>query len=180
MPHTELEAKLAVDNLDELQVTLNVLGAEPIGRWLQTDRFFDFPDQRLKHADSALRLREHSDLADGKCHWSLTFKGPQKPGRYKKRTEIEFSVDRPQAAQAILEALGLEQFISYTKRRSSFRRHDCRIELDQLEDIGTFIEVEGPDHATITDVLAELGLADRAVISKSYLAMIIERRAGNV
>jgi len=173
----ELEAKLPVADLQEVETALNSLGARLIGRWRETDSFFDFTDRRLKDADSALRLRQRTDQANGESRWRLTFKGPTQPGRFKRRREIEVDVDRPDATESLLESLGLARFISYTKQRSSFAYHNCRIELDQLDGIGTFVEVEGDDESAISAVVNDLDLDRRPSITQSYLAMVIEHRS---
>lgn len=176
----EREAKIAVDNLDALEAKLDALGAERIGRWRETDTFFDSDDRRLKSADSALRLRQRVDLADTAKTWfRLTFKGPKQPGRFKNRREIETAVDAPHTTRSLLEALGLNAFITYTKHRTTFRYRECTIELDDLPDIGTFIEVEGPDEPAITTVLSDLNLTDHPTITDSYLAMVLNHRANN-
>lgn len=175
----ELEAKVEVDNLDVLEAKLKSLGAELVGRWRETDRFFDFPDQRLKKADSALRLRERADQAGTNDQWTLTFKGPKHPGRFKYRRELELKLnaEQPHTVEAILTAIGAEEFISYIKHRRTLNYRDCVIELDELEGIGRFIEVEGPNEETIEQVLADLDLHQAPTITRSYLAMIIDYRS---
>ena len=51
----------------------------------------------------------------------------------------------------------------------------CLVELDELPDIGAFVEVEGPDEKTVFAVSESLGLAGEP-ISESYLAMVLRRR----
>jgi len=178
----ELEAKVAVADLAEIEARLSSLGGRLVGRWHEIDRFFDFPDKHLKEADSALRLRQRTDLAANTSQWRLTFKGPRQPSRFKNRREIELvlSPDQPGALQALLNALELTEFISYTKLRTSFDYRECTVELDELEGIGKFIEIEGPDETRIDRVLVDLGLESAPTITQSYLAMVIEHRRQNL
>ncbi len=172
----ELEAKIAVDDLDGLERKLVSLGAERLGRWEETDRFFDFADEKLKRDDSALRLRLRRDIEGQREFRRLTFKGPRQPGRLKIRREIEITVDDIPATADIIEALGMKEFASYMKDRTSLTFGGCTIELDSLDGIGTFIEVEGPDEETIDNVLVQLALAGRPTITESYLSMVLARR----
>jgi predicted adenylyl cyclase CyaB len=171
----ELEAKVAVEDIEGVEDRLRSLGARAVGRYAETDCFFDFPDERFKHADSALRLRDRKDLVTQKSAYRLTFKGPCKEGPFKHRREIEFSVDQPEQVRALLEAVGLMSVIHYTKTRYSWQWRECAIEVDTLEGIGRFVEVEGPDEARIRDVLSAMELADRPAIRESYLAMVVRQ-----
>jgi len=176
--NVEIEAKIAVDDLDAMEARLRELGAVRKGEYTETDTFFDFPDKRLKTADSALRLRERRDLATHKSNYRLTYKGPRQKGPFKHRAEIEFSVDQPENVQAMLEVLGFHAIISYTKRRNSWSFDRCDIEVDEIEGIGKFIEVEGPDEACIRQVLASLAVEDRPVIQERYLSRVIKKHCG--
>ncbi len=174
----EIEAKIAVDDLKPVEAQLKRIGGSRKGEYAETDSFFDFEDQRFKLADSALRLRDRKDLHSGQSTFRLTFKGPRQPGPFKHRREIEFSVDRPEKAGDLLEALGLKMFARYTKSRSSWSVENCTVEVDFLEGIGRFVEVEGPDEQSIRKVLHLLSLADKPVIQESYLAMVIRHGKG--
>jgi adenylate cyclase class IV len=52
------------------------------------------------------------------------------------------------------------------------------VELDELPQLGTFIEIEGPSAAKVMACRKKLGLADEPMIPESYVAMVaeIERR----
>jgi adenylate cyclase class 2 len=174
----EIEAKVAVDDLRTVEEQLILIGGVRKGEFNETDTFFDFEDQRLKKADSALRLRDRRDRLSGQSSYRLTFKGPRQPGPFKHRREIEFSLDRAENAKDLLEALGLKIFARYTKRRNSWSVENCSIEVDFLEGIGQFVEVEGPEEQSIRNVLERLNLAEKPVIQESYLAMVIRHGKG--
>jgi adenylate cyclase class IV len=53
-----------------------------------------------------------------------------------------------------------------------------RAVVDEIEEIGRFIEVEGPDEECIRKVLGGLKLEDRPVIHESYLSMVIKKQGG--
>jgi len=172
--HIEIEVKIACDNPSEVESRLKSLNASLIGCWSETDMFFDFDDKRLKQSDSALRLRARDNINEGHTNYRLTFKGRRQNDAYKCRREIELAVESPDTIQSLLEALGLKPFIAYTKKRNSWRYKNCTIEVDEIPDIGNFVEIEGPDKEAIDDVLNSLNLADKPIITKSYLEMIVE------
>jgi len=172
----ELEAKVAVEDLGVVAERLAALGARRVGRWRETDRFFDFSDGRLKESDSALRLRERVEV-DGERRWRrLTFKGPRVAGRLKHRREIELEVGDLDALGELLEALGLREFAAYTKGRTTYELDGCDVELDELEGIGRFVEVEGASEEAIEGVLGKMGLGGQPTITESYLAMVLRER----
>jgi len=172
----EVEAKIQVEDLDAVRVRLETVGGRLVGNWQETDWFFDFDDQRLKGADSALRLRERTDLHTLQSVHRLTFKGPRLPGKFKIRREVEITVDDPGRVKTLLEMLGLVPWISCRKLRSSYLCRDCTVELDRLDELGTFVEIEGPNEEAIDAVISDLGLEGREPILTSYLAMIIQHR----
>jgi adenylate cyclase, class 2 len=172
----EIEAKIAVEDLAAMESLLARLGARKKGEYLETDAFFDDEPCRLKNTDSALRLRDRQNLNTGDHNYRLTFKGPRQAGPFKHRREIEFAVDRPESVAALLEALGFHAFARYTKRRNSWSFGRCTVEVDEIEAIGKFVEVEGPDEDCIRGVLGQLNLADHPVIHESYLAMVMKNK----
>jgi adenylate cyclase, class 2 len=172
----EIEAKIAVDDLEAIETRLRELGARAKGRFTETDVFFDDANRRLKKQDSALRLRDRRNLETGQSEYRLTYKGPRLPGPFKHRREIEFAVDRPENVKDLLGALGMKAFVGYGKNRNSWSLDGCDIEVDFVEGIGKFVEVEGPEEKCIREVLARLSLQDRPVIHESYLAMVLRKR----
>jgi adenylate cyclase class 2 len=171
----ELEAKITISDCEAtaIEKLLGTLGVQQIGRYVETDSFFDFPDRRFKNSDSAIRFRDRKDLATQQSQYRLTFKGPCQDSPFKCRSEIEFPVEMPDQVDAFLLAIGLTCFARYTKYRNSWRWGDCSIEVDQLESVGRFVEVEGPSEKRILEMLSILNIADRPSIRESYLAMAI-------
>ena len=102
----------------------------------------------------------------------ITFKGPQQEGPYKKREEIELTVTDAAAAEALLAGLGYHRTLSFEKRRESWRLKDCLVELDELPQLGTFVEVEGPTESAVQNVLHTLGMENPPCIKTSYIAML--------
>ncbi len=168
----EIEAKIKVDKLEDIEKRLLILGAEPVGKWEEYDTFYDTSDNMLRSKDSALRLRVRKSITTNEHFYKLTYKGPREEGKYKAREEIEISVDSPENVDMLLQAIGFKVVISYSKRRATWKLNECIIELDSLEDLGNFVEIEGPDEKSISKIIKLLSLENYPVVNKTYLEMI--------
>jgi adenylate cyclase class 2 len=170
----EIEAKLKVDSLMEVEQKLAGLGAKFLAEQAQTDYFFDDADASLSTTDRCLRLRRQS--VDGCERFFLTYKGAKEKSNFKKRQEIEIEITQADSTQKLLLALGYEEVLVIEKRRSLWRLGGCSVALDQLPLLGDFVEIEGPDDAAIADVQQSLGLAGLPHIAKSYAQLTQEER----
>ena len=170
----EIEAKLKVDNHDAARQKLRELGAVPAGRRLEINALFDTDDRSLRACDKGLRVRVRRNLEDGTEDAFLTFKGPQQPGHFKNREEIETGIEDAEALVALLSALGYKRIASFEKRRESWELSGCKIELDEVPRLGCFVEIEGPGEEAISDVQAKLGLARVASVRSSYMALLTD------
>jgi adenylate cyclase class 2 len=167
---TEIEAKLKVESLEEVERRLADCGASFMRESVQTDRYLDTAGRDLTKGDKALRLRR--DRIDGRDRIVLAYKGPKEEDDYKKRVEIELDIEDAGAAEALLSELGYHTALAFNKRRRLWKVHACEVALDELPLLGTFVEVEGPDSAAISRVQAMLGLAESPHIMESYACLI--------
>lgn len=78
------------------------------------------------------------------------------------------------AAETLLASLGYHRTLSFEKRRESWRLKHALVELDELPQLGTFVEVEGPTESAVHEVLRTLGLENQPCIKTSYIAMLGE------
>ncbi len=102
----------------------------------------------------------------------LTFKGPREPGPAKIREELELGIDDADALAQILPRLGFVEVVSYEKRRETWRLDGCEIELDELPQLGWFVEVEGPALERVQAVCDRLGLSADSSVSDGYPALV--------
>lgn len=174
----EIEAKFRLQNVADIQTALRRQGAKCLGAVLETNRFFDWPDDRLRQGDCGLRIRRVTGLSagdDGQLppqRVTMTYKGPRQGGPFKVREEIEFQADSGDAAMSLFEALGLRRALTFEKRRESWLCADCRVEIDELPRLGFFLEIEGPDEPAVSAVRDRLGLTDEPVEPQPYTALI--------
>ena len=102
----EIEAKLKVDSLQEVENKLRQRGAEFLAEQLQTDYHFDDAGRTLTKTDRCLRLRQQKSGENEQ--FFLTFKGPKEKSNFKKRQEIEIKIEDADSMRKLLTALGYE------------------------------------------------------------------------
>jgi adenylate cyclase class 2 len=177
----EIEIKMKVDHLAPVRDRLRAIGAKLIGEVMETNVFFDTPDRALLGSDCGLRLRRSRDCATKAEKLIATYKGPRGGGQVKKREEIEVAVDKQQPAEELFQRLGYVRQLSFEKRRETWRVAECLVELDELPQLGCFVEIEGPDEEAVLEVREALELEDRPLVKKSYIAMVDEllKSSGN-
>lgn len=159
----EVEVKIPVPSLDRVRRSLRRAGARYLGTVVQTDRYFDTRNKLLLKADCGLRIRQVRVLRSGRNRIDrralLTYKGPMRPGRGAKvRQEIQARIDDAEVLAEILTSWGLRHVLMVQKRRASYRLGACRVELDLLPMIGSFVEVEGPGTRQIVRLCRKLSL----------------------
>jgi adenylate cyclase class 2 len=170
--YSEIEAKLKVDSLDEIEARLKELGAEFIEERFQSDCHYDDAEATLTNSDRCLRLRKQT--AGEFTRYFLTFKGAKEQSNFKKRQEIEIEIADADSTEKLLMALGYEGTLSVEKTRRLWKYHGCEIALDNLQLLGDFVEIEGPNDEVITEVQKNLGLENLSHIPKSYASLIVD------
>ncbi len=169
----EVEAKLRLSDPPALHAKLAALDAVRDRDVLETNTYFDLPDGGLKSSDQGLRVRVEVDQATGKAESILTHKGPRAHGRLKSRSETELGVSDARAAGQMLSALGYQPVLTFEKLRTRYLLDGCRVEIDTLPYLGTYVEIEGNTDDDVVGVQAKLGLGDKPLIRASYIAMLV-------
>ncbi len=168
--YLEIEAKLKVDSLDEVERRLAACGASRLSETIQTDYYFDNAERNLTQTDQCIRLR--CEEIQGEERLILTYKGAKQVDDFKKRQEINIEVKDAEATEHLLGALGYARALAFNKRRRTWRLDDCEVALDELPLIGAFVEIEGPDSDMIARVQRTLGLTGRPHRGDSYASQI--------
>lgn len=104
----------------------------------------------------------------------LTVKGPRlESGNSKVRTEHTIVLSGDPAP--ILDALGLVPKARYRKRTAIYALDGAQVSLDDVEGLGRFCEIEGPDEMTIQRVADRLSLAEGSLEPRGYARLIRAR-----
>ena len=177
----EYEVKVSVDNLEDIEKKLRNLGAVLVDDVLEEDYYIDlYPCIDLKARDMALRVRIRKSKVLKRTVSELTFKGPKIVPDMKIRKEITVSVEDGRKLLQIFEELGFKYYL-IKKRRKIYRYGPYKVFLDDVQGLGTFIEVEveGVDSVDqfremIKQFVSILKISENFIV-KSYLEMMLSR-----
>ena len=175
----ELEFKTAVESHTPIRKRLRQLRARLLSRALETNIHFDTPEQHLYRHGCGVRIRLLRDMSPAKRKLPaiITYKGPLQKSRFKSREEIETTIGDSNEMIRLIEALGFRQQIRFEKRRESWvlsagKSTRCKVELDTIPRLGTFIEIEASREEAIHAALKLLGIARTRFIRESYVGML--------
>jgi adenylate cyclase class 2 len=178
----EVELKFPLVDAEPVLKRLDALGAQQAPALNQVDRYFNHPSRNFAETDEALRIRDLGDRQE------LTYKGPILDSQTKTRHEIEVPLANAECRGKLVEVLlllGFREVGAVRKTRHPrhlvWRGREIEIVLDEVADLGQFIEVEtlateAERSAAVEAVLAlaaELGLS--APERKSYLCLLLEK-----
>ncbi|XLQ19715.1 MAG: class IV adenylate cyclase [Candidatus Moraniibacteriota bacterium] len=178
----EVEVKAKVSNFTEIQSKLVKLGctfSEPL---IQKDRIYlpngiEFPDKTK--GTLFLRIRN----SNGKNILTL-----------KKQLDTEFEcieheliIDNPEQANEMAMLLGFHEVLYVSKKRITCKYNDMEICFDEIDELGSFIEVEKMTSDTETKqimkdlfaFLETLGIKKEDQIFKGYATLIYELHNSN-
>lgn len=99
------------------------------------------------------------------------------------KREHEVVVDSAEEARGILEMLGLKEVVRVVKRRRTAKYKEYEICIDEIENLGAFIEVEkigGEEDAEhiqkeMTEFLGSMGISPEDKVSKGYDILMLEK-----
>jgi adenylate cyclase class 2 len=161
----EIEIKLRLPpDLSKIRRILRKLGFRVAeARSHETNVLFDNPTNPLGKQGKLIRIRRVGRYS------LLTYKGPSKSLRYKKRHELEVYVSDAGVAEEILKRIGYQQVYRYEKFRTEFVESSGqggKVLLDETP-VGNFLELEGSPR-WIGRTARLLGFSDADYITGSY------------
>ncbi|MFA5126503.1 MAG: class IV adenylate cyclase [Patescibacteria group bacterium] len=135
----EIEVKARVKDFDQVIAKLRDLGCEITEPIIQDDKIFvhkDYGDYVKLHIGSnVLRIRT---VNNEKSFFTLKQSVKNELDCIEKQTEVA----KPQEMHDALIMMGYENVVSVYKKRQKIKYQDYTICLDQVRDLGNFIEVE--------------------------------------
>jgi predicted adenylyl cyclase CyaB len=168
-----LELKAAAPDLDRLRRVLRSIDASRQRRLVQADTYFSVPGGRLK-------LRQQNGRRRAELIFYL------RPDVRSARTS-EYHTLVVEDAPGLLGLLRgmFEEDVCVRKRRDLWMVGRTRVHLDEVEELGTFVEIEVPftraiarARQTMTRLVEALGIQAADVFDRSY-ADLLARRAGS-
>jgi homotetrameric cytidine deaminase len=146
------------------------LGAADEGDLQQRDTYFDRARARLK-------LREQEPGEDELIEYGRMDEAGARASSYR-RVRVSSA---PELREALDAALGT--LVVVTKRRRLLTRDNVRIHLDEVEGLGSFIELEAvaspgsdlaAEQAQVADLRARLEIGDDALVGESYSDLLLD------
>ena len=170
----EIELKVRVESLDHVRRKLEQLNARFCGRVHEHDVYYNAPHRDFSKTDEALRVR----YADGKA--VVTYKGAKiKNLGLKAREELNTDIKSGEIFENILTHLGFVRTAEVNKWRENYSLGNTSIALDDVEHLGTFVEIEvlaetdAQNAKTGIERLAkELGVEGKPILA-SYLELLL-------
>lgn len=132
----EVEVKARVEDIGSIENWILELGAIFQKVIFQSDIYFQHPTRDFAQTDEALRIR----ITDNKNY--LTYKGAKLDSTSKTREEFEIEVQEPLKLSEILTKIGLIPIKKVVKSRKSYLYKDITIFLDNVDELGFYIELE--------------------------------------
>jgi predicted adenylyl cyclase CyaB len=174
----EIEIKARVEDREEVKEKIASIG-DFIREEHQEDLYFDPPFGNFVKSGEVLRIRKTSRKN------TLTYKKKRSDEKARIRIEHEAKVESGDEVAEILEDLGFIQIAKIRKEREIYNAGDCEVELDMVENLGNFVEVEIliPEDEDITkgkekifELLKRIGIPEENIEEKPYLELYLDKK----
>ncbi len=172
----EEEIKLKPKNIgiNELRRIFKDLGAVFHDLVIDYDIYYIHPCRDLWASDEVIRLRKRISKIHGTEEYILTYKGRRTISEgIKAREEIEVYISSYEQMNLILKRLGFRELITIVKERFIYGYHDAILSIDNVKDLGVYVEIEG-SRAIINEILDRLDFS-YDIIEKTYLELLLDK-----
>ncbi len=126
--------KAKIDRYSQGRIDQIIKRAEFLQEKYEEDIYFSSPIRDFKETDEALRVRYSGE------NTILTYKGPKLDKISKSREEFEAFVSGD--IEEILQKLGYRMVLNVRKKRRVYAYREFTVSIDDVEDLGEYIEVE--------------------------------------
>ncbi len=187
LPMREIEIKARVLDSEGLEVKLQKLGCELSEAVTQEDTVYaEKVDSMADFLTNSIFLR----IREGTKGIVFTLKyNPDRQGEPDAMpVEHETKVDSRSELEAILTFLGYKPMVTVRKTRRTGHYNNWEICIDEVDELGTFIEVEQmaeheediePVRTALMDFLRSLEIAEDDLLVKRYDIQMLERQFGS-
>ena len=174
----EVELKVKVQSLEPVRRKLLEKGAVCSGRIHEHDLYYNAPHRDFSVTDEAVRVRYTND------HAVVTYKGAKiKKFGLKAREELNTAVESGEVFETMLNRLGFTKTTEVNKWRENYRFSDAAISLDEVDELGPFVEIEimaedeNSNAAVLIQRIAkEIGVSGEPILA-SYLELLLSKRS---
>ena len=150
----------------------------------ESDLYFTGESRDFIKSDEALRIRTAENLSKRNAKTYLTYKGKKLDNISMTRTELETGIEDRETGTAILKALGYLPMFEVNKLRQLYHKDSVTACVDQVENLGSFLELEiivrdeenRPEALNkLDEILHEMGSGLQETIRISYLGMLMRK-----
>jgi adenylate cyclase class 2 len=174
----EIELKVRISSLEPVRQQLHRLNAQFYGRIHEHDVYYNAPHRDFGITDEAIRVRYTNDSA------VVTYKGAKiKTSGLKAREELNTAVESGEVLERILDRLGFKKTAEVNKWRENYKLGNMAISLDNVDELGTFAEIEimadddnSDATAQIQKISKEMGIQGEPILA-SYLELLLSKRS---
>jgi adenylate cyclase class 2 len=131
----EIEIKATFEDKEKLIKSLKSIGAEQEKAKHQIDEYYNHPSRDMRKTNEYIRLRYKSGDDKGVFAYHVNISDGV-------NNEFEVPVEDIKTFKKILEGLNFPLLGVIDKKRETFKFEDFIITIDEVKDIGNFIEIE--------------------------------------
>ena len=180
----ELKVRISPSRAKIIRKRLAFMGAKGKGGVAESDTYFTAPHRDFIKSRECLRIREKNNFLE------LTYKGrttgtmARKKQFWKKEINIPIRCRRKLAEDFLLN-LNFRKVADVIKKREIFLLGNTVIALDNIRNLGWFIEIESSASGREDrkkalrgnlDILKKLGLEDKDIINEPYRDLVIKKK----
>ena len=154
----ELERKFNITNVRSIKLKIKKIGARFLNISESKDIYFKVP-QKIK-STKYLRIRTKDNNLNGTLAYHEVLND------YNTK-EWEVDISDAKTTKAVIEKLGFEMDVIIQKTREKYQFDKIEILIDQVKNLGAFIEIEAPTIKSLKDTIILLELDQKDIISGS-------------
>lgn len=179
----EVEIKIPVADKVLLEQKLQENGFVQGKRVKESDTYFNSEAYDLRKKDMALRIRSCEELDTKELKSFIAYKGSKLDQVSMTRKELETGIENAEIDKELIMSLGFYALQPVVKIRQYYPLNEITACVDQVENLGDFLELEilvekEQDReealSILKDVLEKTGLNWDNVTRTSYLSMLLK------
>ena len=156
MEPLEIEVKVRINDINNIENVLkNKIHANFVKEKKQVDTYYKHSvKDELKDRKTYLRVREEK----GGKYIAMHYRNDNKDW-----IELESSIEKPEIFKQIFNNLGFEIDVIVDKTRKVYKKDDTEFEIDYVEGVGYFLEIESDTKENLNKYIKLLGLAKKQI-----------------
>lgn len=172
----EIKIKLLKEEFETIKGKIQNIG-QLLSSSLETDVYYNSPNRNFltqKNPVEYLRVRHKNN--SGKFTYKYAH---MKSSKLIKLDEYETKVNNPEQVNNILLALNFTKLICIDKYRETYSfMNDFEISLDNIKELGYFIEIEAKNDTKISveDIAKNLGLDPKTKDKEGYVILMLKQK----